>query len=164
MRLVNAYDPFLSNTQTLTLQNNNPFTLTFKGQTATINYFSDVATMVAKAQDALSALSTVGPGNVTVTSPSNSSNSLTVTFGGALSVAAQPALIPSDPQNEIVGYSPQYANAALSARLLSPLPITAARAIGALTTSSSMATSSRQLARSSSTPITRPWPECSVRW
>ena len=64
IRLVNAYDPYLSNTQTLELGDTDNFTLTFNGQTTnTIIYSSNPAQMAANVQAALAASprSTVHP-------------------------------------------------------------------------------------------------------
>ena len=58
IRLVNAYDPYLSNTQTLELGDTNNFKLTFKGQTTnTIVYSSNPAQMAANVEAALAAAS-----------------------------------------------------------------------------------------------------------
>ena len=113
IRLVNAYDPYLSNTQTLELGDTSNFKLTFNGVTTnTITYSSNPTTMAANVQAALAAFSTVGgTSNVTVSAP-QSSSTLTITFGGALDAVAQPAISASDSKDSVV-YTPQYANALL---------------------------------------------------
>jgi large repetitive protein len=114
IRLVNAYDPYLSNTQVLGIASGNTsnFTLTFKGQTTgTIVYSTDPNTMAANIEGALAALSSVG-GTSNVTVKANGSNtSMSITFDGLLSLNAQPAIIGD--ANHTIGTNFQFANALL---------------------------------------------------
>ena len=120
VRLVNAYDPYLSNTQSLNLGDTSNFTLGFNGQTTgTIAYSANATTLATNIQNALRALSNVGAGNVTVTSTSGSI--FKITFGGTLNVVAQPAIVPTD-SADTVATNYQYANALLVGSPPEPAP------------------------------------------
>jgi hypothetical protein len=111
IRLVNAYDPYLSNTQTLTLGDTSSFQLSFNGQTTgSIASSSNTTTQAASIQMALGALSSVGSPNVTVSYNSANSN-YSITFGNALSVVAQPPVTVVGDANDAIATNYQYANA-----------------------------------------------------
>jgi hypothetical protein len=128
IRLVNAYDPYLSNTQTLTLGDTNNFTLGFAGtangvstsqNTSTIAYSANTATQAANIQAALAALSNVGSGNVTVTWTSG--NTYSITFGNLLNVVAQPPIVAND-TSDTIATNYQYANATEAGSPAEPVP------------------------------------------
>jgi hypothetical protein len=113
VRLVNAYNYILSNTQTLTLNDTANFKLTFGNQTtSSIAYTGNFTQEVLNIQAALGALTNVGSTNVTVSDP-GSDNVFTIAFDNALGNAVQPKLVSSD-SFDGVEQTNQYANALLT--------------------------------------------------
>jgi hypothetical protein len=118
IRLVNAYDPTLSNTQYLTVSDPANFFLTFGGTangtttpqtTSQINYSTNTTTEAAAIQSALAALPNVGVGNVSV-AYNSTKGAYGITFNNLLNVAAQPPVVVSDSLDS-VATNYQYANA-----------------------------------------------------